>query len=247
MYAATSDTERVSSNSRTPDTMSSYLSNLLTQTTTHYKSIRRTLLSNEEDGDTEDDSHITRVLRAYYMEKGRPFPPWLPPDPNEKQAITPQPFTQPIVGYFNQATGRNQPATMPPQQNPSSGRSSLSDLWDGPNAAPMQPQSLRNTRKPAPAPAPMSYSPNNLAPPPQARPLPSQRVGSYQTMQAQAPSRPSFEPTPPSSSGGGTAQDRLKARLWGGSGGKPGSPANGGYQPPSSSGNPYASSGGYGR
>lgn len=226
--------------------MSSYLSNLLTQTTTHYKSIRRTLLSNEEDGDTEDDSHITRVLRAYYTEKGRPFPPWLPPDPNEKRTITPQPFTQPIAGYFNNVTGRNQPTNVPPQ-NPSSGRSSLSDLWDGPNAAPMQPRSLRSARNPAPAPAPTSYSPGNLAPLTQARPLPSQRVGSYQTMQAQAPSRPSFEPTPPSSSGGGTAQDRLKARLWGGSSGRSGSPANGGYQPPSSSGNPYASGGNYGR
>lgn len=227
---------------------SSYFSNILSQTTSHYKSIRRTLLANEDDGDTEDDSHITRVLRAYYTEKGRPFPPWLPPDPNERRSMTPQnSFTQPIAGYVNNLTGRNQPSNLPPP-NPSSQRSSLSDLWDAPNAAPVQPQSLRAARKPAaPVPAPTSSYSGNLAPPTQARPLPSQRAGSYQTMQNQAPSRPSFEPTPPSSSGGGTAQDRLKARLWGSGGGRSASPSNGGYQPPSSSGNPYASGGGYGR
>lgn len=206
------------------------------------------MLSNEEDGDTEDDSHITRVLRAYYTEKGRPFPPWLPPDPNENtRSMSSQNFTQPIAGYINNVTGRNQSTNQVPQ-NPSSGRSSLSDLWDAPSAAPMQPQSLRNARKPAQPAAPTSSYSGSLAPPTQARPLPSQRVGSYQTMQSQAPSRPSFEPTPPSSSGGGTAQDRLKARLWGGSGSRSGSPANGGgYQPPSSAGNPYVSGGGYGR
>lgn len=221
---------------------SSYFNNLLTQTTSHYKSIRRTLLSNEEDGDTEDDSHITRVLRAYYTEKGRTFPPWLPPDPNEKAKSTnPQSsytqYTQPIAGYFNNVTGRNQPPPQMQAQPPSSNRSSLSDLWDAPNAVqqPMQPQSLRNARKPAPAPAPMA---SNLAPP-QARPLPSQREGSYQNMYSNAPSRPSFEPMPSSSSGGGggTAQDRLKARLYGGRSGSPGNAAP--YQPPSG--------GGYGR
>ncbi|KAJ9641991.1 hypothetical protein H2199_005206 [Coniosporium tulheliwenetii] len=61
--------------------MSSYLTSLYTTTTSRYASLRRNLLSSEEDGDTEDDSHISRVLRAYYTEKGRPFPPWLPPDP----------------------------------------------------------------------------------------------------------------------------------------------------------------------
>lgn len=225
--------------------MSSYLSNLLTQTTSRYNSIRRTLLSNEDDGDTEDDSHISRVLRAYYVEKGRPFPPWLPPDPNDKKAMTPQPYAQMGSSYFSNAGGKSQYA---PVQNQAGQRSSLSDLWDPPAqqaAAPIQPQSLRAGRRPMAA-AQTSNPSSTLAP--QARPLPSQRAGSYQSVQSQASPRPSFEPAPPSTSGGGTAQDRLKARLWGGA--RSGSPANGQapYAPPPS-GNPYDTGGGgrYGR
>ena len=200
--------------------MSTYLSNLLTTTTSRYNTLRRTLLSNEDDGDTEDDSHISRVLRAYYTEKQRAFPPWLPIDPNERQKeqmVRVQPPT-PYGGVQQGGVvgGRSQYIQA---QHGQGSRSSLSDLWDPPAAAasqqqaPLQPQSLRAGRRQA---APTSSA--TLAPP-SARPLPSQRVGSYQTMQQQAPShltRPGLEPSPPSSSGGGgTAQERLKARLWG--------------------------------
>lgn len=231
--------------------MSSYLGNLLSQTTTRYNSIRRTLLSNEEDGDTEDDSHISRVLRAYYTEKGRPFPPWLPPDPNERRAVTPNPtsgYGQQMSGYLNSMTGgRGQVAALQNQnQNQTSARSSLSDLWDPPSAqpisAPAQPQSLRAGRKPV---VPPTSHANTLAPPPQARPLPSQRAGSYQSVQSQHSGRSSFDPTPPGSSGGATAQDRLKARLWGGN--RSGSPSNsqGPYDPPAAAGgSPYDTGGG---
>lgn len=220
--------------------MSSYLSNLLTSTTSRYNNIRRTLLSNEDDGDTEDDSHISRVLRAYYTEKGRPLPPWLPPDPTEaRQTPRPQIFSQSPSGYFS-SSARNQPAAM--QANNAGGRSSLSDLWDpqptpGSNA-PMQPQSLRAGRKPVATYQPPNQPSSTLAPPPpQARPLPSQRAGSMQSIASQRSERPSFESAPSSSAGyGGTAQDRLKARLWGGNasgGSRTGSPVNtGGYGRP---------------
>ena len=228
--------------------MSSYLSNLLTHTTSRYQTIRRTLLSNEDDGDTEDDSHISRVLRAYYIEKGRPFPPWLPPDPNDKRAMTPQPYVQPNSGYFNSASGKSQYTGV---QNQAGQRSSLSDLWDPPaqqSNAPMQPQSLRNARRPvAAAPRPTSTSnPSGGLAVPQARPLPSQRAGSYQSVQSQQSSGSYFDPTPPSSSHG-TAQDRLKARLWGGS--RSGSPGSGQspYTPPPTGGSPYDTGGGGGR
>ncbi|KAI7162395.1 hypothetical protein KC349_g2005 [Hortaea werneckii] len=193
--------------------MSGYLANLLTNTTSRYNNLRRTLLSNEEDGDTEDDSHISRVLRAYYNEKGRPLPPWLPADPNDRRATTPQPGMQPS-GYF--ASSARSSAAQQGAPGGNSRPTSLSDLWD-PAPAPqqsMQPQSLRAGRVRPGAGQPQPSSGNTLAPP-QARPLPSQRAGSYQSMQSQG-GRPGLEPSPPSSSGGGgTAQDRLKARLWG--------------------------------
>ena len=63
-------------------TMSGYLSSLLTSSTEKYNTLRRTLQS-EADGDTEDDSHISRALRNYYTDAGRGLPPWLPPDPKK--------------------------------------------------------------------------------------------------------------------------------------------------------------------
>ncbi|KAF2168130.1 hypothetical protein M409DRAFT_53444 [Zasmidium cellare ATCC 36951] len=232
--------------------MSSYLSNLLTHTTSKYNSLRRTLLSSEDDGDTEDDTHICRVLRAYYTEKGRPFPPWLPADPNDRRAVTPQPYTQ-NSGYFTSAGGKSQYAAV--QNSGGSNRGSLSDLWDAPSggqtSGPMQPQSLRNARRPV---APAQGSSSTLAPP-QARPLPSQRAGSYQSMAPQPPSsRPgsAVDPSPPASSGGGSAQERLKARLWGGNRSASPLPGQGANQCPgqnpydqagTSGGNPYDSGG----
>ena len=212
--------------------MSSYLSNLLTQTTTRYNSIKGRLLPSEDDGDTEDDSHISRTLRAYYTEKGRPFPPWLPPDPKDNRSITPQPYAQPSSGYFNSYGGKSQYAPVQ-NQNQAGQRRSLSDLWDPQpqqSAAPVQPQSLRNARRPVPGLQPTSNPSSTLAP----RPLPSQREGSYQSVVSQQSGRSSFEPTPPSSSAG-TAQDRLKAKLWGGGRSSPGN-SQSPYAPPPSGG-----------
>lgn len=235
--------------------MSGYFSNLLTNTTSRYNSLRRTILNNEDDGDTEDDSHISRVLRAYYTEKGRPFPPWLPPDPNDRRAITPQPYGQQQGGYFTSAGGRSQYGSVQAQAAQGS-RGSLNDLWDSPatNTAPAAPQSLRAGRR---APAGARPDPSSTLAPPAARPLPSQRAGSYQSMASQSSARPAYEPSPPSSSGGGTAQERLKARLWGGArSGSPsssmlasGAPQGGNpYDQPAGGGNPYdAGSGGSSR
>src|SRR5436190_14359725 len=55
-----------------------------------FNNIRRTFSSDESDGDTEDDTHLCRVLRAYYIDKGRAFPPWLPPDPKTPPPVQPQ-------------------------------------------------------------------------------------------------------------------------------------------------------------
>lgn len=203
--------------------MSHYLSNLLTQTTSRYNTLRRTLLPTEDDGDTDDDSHISRVLRAYYTEKARPFPPWLPPDPNDRRALTPQPQyhqQQGGSGYFAGGSGQQGGVGRVQAQHQAGNRGSLSDLWDPAPAQPqqqnLQPQSLRAGRRSN------TPSASTLAvPAPQGpRLLPSQRAGSYQNQnpnqQHLQAARPALEPSPPSSSGGGTAQERLKARLWGG-------------------------------
>jgi len=238
--------------------MSSYLSNLLTHTTSRYNSLRRTLLSSEEDGDTEDDTHICRVLRAYYTEKARGLPAWLPADPNDRKSARPDPHAQ-QSGYFNSVGAKSSYGSVPGQAD---GRGGLSDLWDPPAAAasypPPQPQSLRSARRPV---APSQGVASNA--PPQARPLPSQRSGSYQNVGPAGPSggsneRLPMEPHMSSSSsnfGGGTAQERLKARLWGGrpgAGGPPQSPSfprenSGGSYGGGGGSNPYDSGPRYGR
>ncbi|KAF1961242.1 hypothetical protein CC80DRAFT_233788 [Byssothecium circinans] len=200
--------------------MSSYLNNLLTTTTSRYNSLRRQLLSDEADGDTEDDTHISRVLRAYYTEKGRPFPTWLPPDPKAPQAAPVQMVSSAGRGYGNMG---------PPQQMGGRGGGAISDLWDAPSQ-PQQAQEPISLRRAQGRGGGRPGMGNSLSPEPQSqgRPLPSQRAGSYQS----SGFRPS-EPSPPPSAGSGvSAQDRLKARLWG----RSTSPAQ--SAPPSLSGSP---------
>ncbi|KHN95686.1 Mak16 protein [Metarhizium album ARSEF 1941] len=55
----------------TPPTMASWYTNILTRTTSQISSLRSTLLASENDGDSEDDTHVCRVLRNYYGDKGR--------------------------------------------------------------------------------------------------------------------------------------------------------------------------------
>lgn len=206
-------------------TSSSAISNLGTR----LSSLRRAITLGDEadDPDNEDCSHISNVLRAYYTEKGRPYPAWLPPDP--KNPNPPQPTR--VV-----ATSQIQPGA--PGQAPvasSYGRGGgLGDLWGdtgSPQPAASQTASLRRGRSTpnasgaplaaaatAPAAAgagPMSSSPSpvpspGLGYPAGGRPLPSQRAGSYQTM--------------PGSQGSGatSAQERLRARLQGGRSPSPG-------------------------
>jgi len=191
--------------------MSGYLSNLLTNTTSRYNSLRRNLLSDEADGDTEDDSHVSRVLRAYYTEKGRSLPQWLPPDPRKAQQAAPAQSSYQSI--WQSSAAPTQPSPNINNSRPSGG---LSDLWDNAprNNTASQPTSLR--RQPGQRP-PGGHQPQQQQAyePVQARPLPSQRAGSYQTQRQQY-----SDPSPPPSSGsttsgGGTAQERLKARLYG--------------------------------
>ncbi|KAL9088261.1 MAG: hypothetical protein Q9159_003173 [Coniocarpon cinnabarinum] len=228
-------------------------SNLLTSTTSRYASIRQRLLPDDTDGDTEDDTHICRVLRAYYVEKGIPFPPWLPPDPKDKYSAygqnmgsqyAQQPQAGGPYGPHAQRYGGASAATGPK-------RGGLSDLWDsGPSQETSAPTSLRAGRQnPATAAASQVYNPSGnpamgggrserLAPV-GGRPLPSQREGSYQSLRSQrggglsqagsTASEESVVSSRPSvaSTAPATTQDRLKARLWGGRTGSP-APGSGG-------------------
>ncbi|KAG8625787.1 hypothetical protein KVT40_006188 [Elsinoe batatas] len=247
--------------------MSGYLSNLLTSTTDRYNSLRRNLLTSEGDGDTEDDSHICRVLRAYYTEKTHTLPDWLPPDPKKVVAPPPPPPSQSSIGssyanLWNSSAPAQQQAPML-STSANNSRSALSDLWDPPAQAQpgrvASPVSLRGQGR---QPLGGSSGGGHLAPQANVRPLPSQRAGSYQSQQLGGRREGVGSPQFGSSAGGGgagmglqsgsgsqgaggTAQERLKARLWGqAGGGRAASPGGYGGQGGQQG---YGSSGGGGR
>jgi hypothetical protein len=222
--------------------MASWYSKLLTTTTSQISNLQNTYLRGENDGDTEDDSHVCRVLRGYYTEKGVPFPGWLPPDPKAPPPVAPV-YAQPQVGA--RYGGLTQQA----------GGSGLSSLWDNNNQGGndrQDPQSLRRGRG-NPPPNRMNEQPARQSPfarvsdsgrdDVQARPLPSQRAGSYQ--QTNAYSRDA-DSAPPNNGPGGSAQDRLKQRLWGGA--RTASPSGQGpFNPPNQGqGGGYGNRGGSG-
>lgn len=173
-------------------------------------SIRQNLLPSENDGDTDDDTHLCRVLRAYYTEKGRSFPAWLPPDPKAPTPVVIQPV------YAQSSVGARYGGLQ--NQGAASG-GALSSLWDSqPQSQQAVPQSFRQGRgamgggSPAPRQNPFARQ-QNLELQVQARPLPSQRAGSYQTAGGGAFGRGAAGDTPPGSSSGVSAQDRLKKKL----------------------------------
>jgi hypothetical protein len=242
---------------------SSFFSGILTTTTTKYNTLKRQLISSEADGDTEDDSHIARALRAYYTEKGKQFPEWLPPDPKAPPLPPPTQFVSSSSTNISQQGYAGQP----PQQQQAAGGGrwgrqggGLSDLWgDGNrNSAPAAPDSLRQrpgmVASNSAGSAPMTTQAgrfgsasrfDNAPQEPQSRPLPSQRAGSYQSQSAGYGGGSRFDTASPPLSSSGTAQDRLKARLWGG--GRTASPPPSNASTPSvgssNSRNPYDSVG----
>lgn len=201
----------------------STLNTLLTSTTSRYTSLRRTLLTTSEDDSSIDDpesSHVSRVLRAYYTEKGRPFPAWLGPDPRSTSSSS-QGFE---TGRLGSLRGGQRVDTNLSRGNSSAG---LSDLFaDSPGAAPGRPEEAPTSLRRGLGGRNMGPRTQSLQPQQESlsvRPLPSQRAGSYQTQnqlfqqqqQGLLPAR-TASPVPPGSSGG-SVQERLKARLGGGS------------------------------
>ncbi|KAL2048812.1 hypothetical protein ABVK25_010937 [Lepraria finkii] len=201
------------------------LNSLLTSTTSRYANLRRNILSSSSEDDSgiqdPEDSHVSRVLRAYYTEKARPFPAWLGVDPREA-AKAQQREQQPYVSTRPTGSLRgNSTVSNASDQRSSSG---LSDLWsDGP-APPPTDDRERNSLRRGPLGGgrrgqmsqPSQYQDQNL----NVRPLPSQRAGSYQSRDQQlasqqSPYQQSASPVPPGSSGSaaGSARDRLRDRL----------------------------------
>lgn len=174
--------------------MASWYSNILTNTTSRITNLQRSVFASEADGDTDDDTHVCRVLRQYYAENGRPLPNWLPPDP---KAPPPAPIIQQNSGPAASRYGAA------PQQG--AGQGGLSSLWDQNRGAGRGAGGAASSRNPfarnagTPDPAPV-----------QARPLPSQRAGSVQSN--------SVDMGAGGGGGGGaaSAQDRLRQRLYGG-------------------------------
>lgn len=257
--------------------MSSYFASItssaaISNLSTRFTSLRRAISSDEtDDPDSEDSSHISNVLRAYYAEKGRVLPPWLPPDP--KAPATASPAL--VATQASRQQGYGEAASMPATGG---GRGGLGDLWGDDSSQQRPAQQTMSLRRPRAAPqqqpiqqqsqpllqvtsapptrpntstgstrTPAGYldrPQTSQTPPPSsgARPLPSQRAGSYQTSQAIAQQQGRLPLDRTSSSG--SAQDRLRARLHGGSSGGGGSSGSGSAPPTLTPG--YNSGGGGG-
>lgn len=201
--------------------MSSWYSNLVTKTSSQISNLRSTLLSSEADGDTEDDTHVCRVLRNYYTEKGRSFPNWLPPDPRAPPPqMTQAVYAQPQVGSRYGGLGGA-------QQAGGSGGGGLSSLWDNGPAQQQQPQVPQSLRA--------------------GRPATTQPGGASreEILRSQAPRSGSYSGPGGPAPAAGSAQDRLKQRLWGTRTTSPSSGGSGPFQPPPNGGSAGGGGGGH--
>lgn len=191
--------------------MASWYKDLLSNASTNISKLQRTYFGGESDGDTEDDTLVCRVLRAYYSEKGQPLPGWLPPDP---KAPPPQ---QPV--YASQGAQAGRYGSLGQQ-----GGGNLSSLWGDSGNQQRQGQGqgqFASSRNPFAAGAGGGGGGDQ-------RPgmVGAQRAGSYQP-----PGSGRADTVSPSGSGPSSAQEKLKQRLWGGA--RTTSPNSGGpFQPP---------------
>jgi hypothetical protein len=208
--------------------MASWYNNLLTNASSNITKLQRTYFGGESDGDTEDETHVCRVLRGSYGEKGQAFPGWLPPDPK-----APPPQQQPVFAAGGPGGAGGRYGGLGQQQQQQSGQGGLSSLWDngggggggGGNNAGRQPQQqFVNSRNP------FAGGGGGRDAGAAARPaMGGQRAGSYQPP-GSGRSEALVSPTG-SAASGATAQEKLKQRLWGGA--RTTSPNAGGpFQPP---------------
>lgn len=144
-YFGASTSSTITNPSQPPNTWTSTVSSRIT-------TLRKALTKDAEDDhpDNEDCSHVSNVLRAYYTEKGRPFPEWLPPDPTKpviQQQQQQQPQQPGYAQYGSMFPGNHAVGGGAHSRGGSGGRAGLSDLWDaGPGQPVAQVQSLRAQR-----------------------------------------------------------------------------------------------------
>lgn len=195
--------------------MSSYLSNLVSSTTSRYTSLRRTLLPPSSTSESDDatitdpeDSHLSRVLRAYYTEKGPEWPPWLGEDPRTKKQQRPSSVGQTrsysTSGSRNGSVGGSLRGSTDSGRATQGGSAGLGDLWadDVTTSQPPVQGSMRREDARGGSKARLGLGRNlnlnnarreggqdqeqprgTVGP----RPLPSQRAGSYQISSAPPP------------------------------------------------------------
>jgi hypothetical protein len=196
--------------------MASWYKELLTSASSNISGLRRTYFGGEADGDTEDDTHVCRVLRAYYTEKGQALPGWLPPDP---KAPPPQ---QPV--FASQQGGRYGSFGQQGQGPAASG--GLSSLWDNNNNTASAGQQRQGQGQFVNSRNPFAAGAGGAA-------EAGQRAGILGQRAASTPGggrSDAVSPTP-SASSGVSAQEKLKQRLWGGA--RTTSPNTAGpFQPP---------------
>jgi hypothetical protein len=188
-------------------------------------SLRRAITLGDEgdDPDNEDCSHISNALRAYYTEKGRPFPAWLPPDPKAPQAAPtrvvatsqlPQPGASgqaPATTTYSRGGGLGDLWGDSGASKPAAAQTASLRRGRGGNAPPLVP--THSAPGPVSSPSPPLTHAHSHSPglssgfhPQGARPLPSQRLGSNQSTGSPRVSQDRA----------GSAQERLRARLQGG-------------------------------
>ncbi|KAL8734568.1 MAG: hypothetical protein Q9166_001468 [cf. Caloplaca sp. 2 TL-2023] len=207
--------------------MSAYipsLTSLVSTTTSRYTSALRqriTTTSSENDDlyiDDPDSSHVSRVLRAYYKEKQKPLPAWLGVDPRDREKAQ-ETGGGGGGGYLGSlrrsaaaASGAMSQGASTPSRRPGGG---LGEIWGEGEQQQQQQQQQEGSLRRTPG-AGAGLGAERIAarkavgsgnqeptggPIGGARPLPSQRAGSYQSMGGGG------------GGGGGSAQDRLRARL----------------------------------
>ena len=199
------------------------------------------MLTYSQNVEHPDATHVSKVLRAYYTEAGRPLPAWLPPDPYKPppQSQQQQPYvsSRPLGSLRSNnadtyvAGNTNNPVPSGPGGRTAGG--GLGDIWADSSATAHGggEASLRraaavggaNRRTGGPSWASGGAASETSESRGERRPLPSQRVGSYQTANRYADD--GGDSRPGSSASG---RDRLKARLGGQRAGGGGPAAGGG-------------------